>query len=490
MRRSGRYLVLCLLFVFSGAATAREQDVREAIVKTYTVHSFPDYYNPWSMRGPRQSTGSGCVISGRRILTNAHVVSDETFIQVRRYGESRRYRARVVSVSHDADLAVLTVDDPAFFKGVEPLELGTLPESQSEVLVYGFPLGGDTLSITKGVISRIEHQQYVHSSAYLLAGQIDAAINPGNSGGPVILDGKVVGVAMQAITKAENIGYMVPVNIVHHFLNDIKDGRYDGFPSLGVALQDMENPDMRLKYRVPPDRTGILIDRVAPHSAADGTLQVGDVLLSVDGHAIANNGTVEFRPKERTSVSFFIQQHQIGEPLRLEMLRDGKVREETVKLTHTQRDDQLIPLDQYDVLPRYYIYGGVVFCPLTKNLLKAWGPNWYNSAPKGWVGMLSNNFVRKDKDEVVVALKVLADDVNEGYHKYSNWIIEKVDGKKIRNLKELVRLTEAPSDDPYIIFSSKDKRQLVLDRKRCVEARQRILDTYRIRADRSDDLKE
>ncbi|MBM4153000.1 MAG: trypsin-like peptidase domain-containing protein, partial [Kiritimatiellaceae bacterium] len=198
---------LLLLIAFSLMhSTVTAQDTRSAIVKIYTVHNVPDYYNPWNMRGTQSSTGSGCVISGKRPLTNGHVVRDQTFIQVRRFGESRRFQARVLFVSHQADLAILSVDDPTFFDNVEPLSFGELPYTQSEVNVYGFPMGGDTLSITKGVISRIEHQVYSHSSVPLLAAQIDAAINPGNSGGPAIISNKIVGVAMQGMTQADNIG--------------------------------------------------------------------------------------------------------------------------------------------------------------------------------------------------------------------------------------------------------------------------------------------
>ena len=68
-----------------------EPDIRDSIVKIYTIHNRPDYYNPWSMQGTRSSTGSGCVIRGKKILTNAHVVSDQTFVQVRRHGEFKRY---------------------------------------------------------------------------------------------------------------------------------------------------------------------------------------------------------------------------------------------------------------------------------------------------------------------------------------------------------------------------------------------------------------
>ena len=233
--------VLCSL---ATSSMGSDQDAREAIVKIYTVHNRPNYYNPWSMSGPQQSTGSGCMIKGKKILTNGHVVSDQTFLQVRRNGESQRFEAHLFAVSHEADLALLTVDDDSFFEGIDPLDFGELPNTQEEVLVYGFPLGGDTLSITKGVLSRIEHQTYSHSSCEFLVGQIDAAINPGNSGGPVTVNDQVVGIAMQSISQAENIGYMVPMPVIRHFLGDMEDGEYDNFPSMGVILQDMENPSL------------------------------------------------------------------------------------------------------------------------------------------------------------------------------------------------------------------------------------------------------
>ena len=177
-------------------------DVRDSVVKIYTVCNQPDYDNPWNPLGHESISGSGCVINGNRILTNAHMVSDQTFIQVRLHGKPKKYTAHIIAVCHEADLALLGVKDPTFFKGVTPLKLGELPEVQQEVMVYGFPCGGDALSSTKGVISRIEHQEYVHSTIELLAAQIDAAVNPGNSGGPVIVGGRVVSVVMRACSSS------------------------------------------------------------------------------------------------------------------------------------------------------------------------------------------------------------------------------------------------------------------------------------------------
>ena len=226
-------LTLVVLFVISflpiqsvfakTSATPADASIKDSIVKIYTVADMPDYHNPWSTLGAYRGTGSGCVIDGKRILTNAHVVANETFVQVRKHGDAKRHNAAVEQISHDADLAILTVEDPAFFDDVPSLKFGELPETQDEVEVYGFPLGGDSLSITKGILSRLEHTFYVHSSHFLFAGQLDAAINPGNSGGPVISNGKIVGVVMQGLKgDAENIGYMVPISVIDHFFTDLK----------------------------------------------------------------------------------------------------------------------------------------------------------------------------------------------------------------------------------------------------------------------------
>jgi S1-C subfamily serine protease len=460
------------------------EDPATAIVKIYTYHDVPDYQNPWSRRGTYATTGSGCIIAGKKILSNAHVVSDCTFVQVRRHGQARRYPARILSVSHAADVALLTVDDPEFFEGVEPLEFGVLPYVQQEVLAYGFPFGGDSLSVTRGVVSRVEHQVYAHSSCRFLAVQIDAAINPGNSGGPALISNRIVGVIMQGISQADNIGYMVPVPIIQHFLEDIEDGHYDGFPSLGVVMQSAENPDLKKRYRLNPRDTGMLVTRIVRGSPAEGVILPGDILMTVEGRAVADDGTVEFRPRERTSVSYYIQEKQVGEPLAVEVWRDVKRTPLTVKLNRSLENDWLVPLEQYDVLPRYFVYGGFVFCPVTINLLKSWGSDWYNQAPKEWVALLNNNYRVDDRDEVVAVLKVLAARVNQGYQDISGWPVNTVNGVRVRNLRHLVELIEAETDSPFVTLENDRGQVIILDRNNVKQTQAEILETYRIPSDR------
>lgn len=482
------WIVIVALSCLQAFADKPEQDARHAIVKIYTSYTSPDYYTPWNIDGPSRRTGSGCVISGKRILTNAHVVSNETFIQVRRSGDAKKYRARVLFVSHLVDLALLSVDDDNFFEGVQALAFDGLPETQSEVTVLGFPSGGDMLSTTKGVISRVEHRNYAHSAYSFLAAQLDAAINPGNSGGPVMKDGKIVGVVMQSLTSADNIGYMVPAPVVKHFLDDVKDGRFDAIPGLGVVAGSLENPDMKRKYGLAEEVSGIVVRYISPDSASDGVLNVGDIILSCDGFDVADDGTIEFRTDERTTFNYPAQLKQIGESLNLVIFRDGKKKTVELILSRPVTHGKLVKRDQYDIRPTYYIFGGAVLSPLTKDYLMAWGAGWYKKAPKKLIYNYSYCQPETAGDEVVILVRVIADDVNKGYHSTASWIVEFVNGQKIHNLKDLIQIVES-SDDEFIVFSDSSNTELVYDRKKAQDAAAGILSRYRIPSDRSDDLK-
>jgi S1-C subfamily serine protease len=473
-----------LLVVDSGYA---ETDIRDSIVKIFCVSNSPDYDNPWNRRGPRRGHGSGCIITGNRILTNAHVVSDHTFIQVQLNGRPNKFNARVQFISHEADLALLTVEDPNFFRGVNDLELAELPQVMDKVIVYGFPEGGDTLSTTTGVISRIEHRPYAHSLKRLLAIQIDAAINPGNSGGPAIVGDKVVGIVMQQMKGSENIGYIVPTNIVQHFLDDVVDGRYDGFPRIGINTQNMDNGNLKAWYKLDKSQTGILVTKVIPGQLSDGILYPDDILSMIDDHPIADDGTVEFRRNERTSFAHFIQNHQYGDVLKLKIIRQGEAHLVDINLYKGSEDHRFVSRCEYDVQPRYYIYGGLVFCPLTFNYLKTWS-DWQTKAPSNLLNFFINGHPTDENEEVVILTKVLEAEINVGYNKHTDQRIVKVNGKKIINLKQMIASIESQSSSDFIVFETEKGEQLVLNNQRATGIHDEILRTYGIVQDRSGDL--
>ena len=472
-------LLLLPLFAQDGV---NDDQTKQAIVKIYTVAKIPNYLEPWSS-SVRRTSGSGAIISGKRILTNAHVVANQTFIEVQRYGERKRYIAKVLSVSHQADMALLEVEDKSFFAGVKPLELGTLPNIEQKVVVYGFPMGGNTLSATTGVVSRIEHHRYAHSGESFLAVQVDAAVNPGNSGGPALSDGKIVGVVMQSLNKSQNIGYLVPVNMVKHFLEDIKDGKYDGFADLGMVTQRMENPATKRYYHIDENSTGNLVDSITFNASLKGLIEAEDILTGIDGHTIEDDGTVAFREHEYTSFNYYIDQHQMGENVSFDIVRNRREMHVEVPLTHRADDLLLIKTTRYDKMPRYFIYGGYIFSPLSRNLLNSVGRNRLK------LRYFATQWPSKEKKEVVLLLKVLASDLSRGNYGITLWPIEKLNGETFDTFDTFYQRVKAFKGE-YLLLEDTDGVKVIIDRKKSMEKEQKILKTYNIEFDRSIDLRE
>ncbi|MBI4375840.1 MAG: trypsin-like peptidase domain-containing protein [Elusimicrobia bacterium] len=467
-------------------ASAAPDDLRHSVVKIFTVVQRPNYYQPWSMLNQESMTGSGVLVEGGRILTNAHVVSDQSYLQVRKAGEARKYRARVEFVAHDCELAILRVDDPEFHRNVKPLPLGGLPKQRDRVAAYGFPTGGDELSVTEGTVSRIEVTRYSHSGYYLLTIQTDAAINPGNSGGPVVKDGRIVGISFQSASGTDNIGYMVPSAVIRRFFSDVADGSYDRIPSIGISTQKLESPALRDFYGVPKDKGGVLVNKVFPASSAWGALQPGDVIMAVDGHAIYSDGTYQLDVENRVDYTHLVAIRQTGESITLDVLRGGKPLKQAISL---RPYIDLVDGPFYDKKPSYFIYGGLVFTPLSRNFVNLWDPR---NQPTSFRYM--QEYERKtSKQEPVVMAFVLPHEVNEGYHDYRSMLVDSINGAPITRMADVIEAFQKPqgrfhviSGDPVTEFSAR----IILDAEAATKANREILQKNGIVSDRSSDLRE
>ncbi|MGI1679627.1 MAG: trypsin-like peptidase domain-containing protein [Cellvibrionaceae bacterium] len=468
-----------LISSLSFAESTREiQRLKSAVVKIHTTSAAPDYFTPWRLLNPKQGSGSGSVISGNRILTNAHVVADARYIQVQKNADPKKYLAKLKFVSHEADLAVLEVVDTDFFNGLKALPIGNLPEPLQEVSVYGYPYGGSALSITRGILSRVEHHYYSHGSSYLLAGQIDAAINPGNSGGPVIVNNQIAGVVMQGIPGGENLGYFVPPSVIKHVLKDAEDGSHEGMPDLGFRTQDLESPAMKDSLKIDADQGGILITKIFEESPAFGKLETNDVLLAIDGYKIANDKSIEVRKDLRTNYKYAIDQYHVGDEVELTIAREGEIQKVNLIAGKRLASYNLVINEEFDQLPKYYVYGGIVFVPLNMNLIKRWGRDWRNKAPTEFL-YARNRWTSPEKREIVVALKVLPTDVNLGYHKWSNWIVSSVNGKDVRDFSQFTDFVRN-AEGQYITFGDEDGFRMVIDNEQAKSSEAQTLELYQI----------
>ncbi|HWX19300.1 MAG TPA: trypsin-like peptidase domain-containing protein [Candidatus Binatia bacterium] len=474
-----------LLLATAWLASSRATDPERSVIQILTFSQQPAWDAPWRFEPVRRMGGSGFVINGKRIMTNAHVVSWGRQIIVRRYQDPRPYVAEVEYVGHDCDLAVLTVQDSRFFDNLEPLELGELPKVRSAVITYGYPAGGEEISYTRGVVSRIELEPFAHiGNRRFLSVQTDAAINPGNSGGPVIQEDRVVGVAFQGMPGLENAGFFIPKPVIEHFLKDIQDKHYDGFPHAGLRIAPLQNPAYRSFLKLPDDNAGARIDGLLPVPSTEKVLKAEDALLRVGSFPVASDGTILFEGN-RLSAALGFQFAQNGESVPLEIWREGKKLEVSLPV-YVYNADRAAGY-QYDTLPRYFVYGGLVFTPLSLDYLRTLG----RGVPESASGELNYELYyhryespATARPEPIVLASVLADAVNANVETRGRAFVDKINGVRIENLEDVIRAFETNTNGFDRVEFLPHHSFECLERSEVAAANPRILKTYGVASDR------
>ena len=465
-----------------GAAAFDRQ--RQSVVKIYVTIQQEDFLQPWQARPPVSGNGSGFIIRGKRIMTNAHVVSDARFIEVQREGDSRRYPATVAFIGHDCDIAILQVKDEAFFARATPLTFGSeLPALNDAVLVLGYPMGGDRISITKGVVSRIDYSLYSHSTvdSHLIM-QVDAAINPGNSGGPVVFKDKVVAIAFQGILGAQNLGYTIPLPVIEHFLTDINDGRYDGYPELGVEHLETSNPALRAGLGLPDGFTGVAVTYVDPYGAGSGLIQPGDVLLTIDGHPIAEDGSVDINGNN-VEYAEFIERKQCTENAYFTLWRNRKV--EAVVVALKRRPDPFLFRQTYDRQPEYVITGGLIFSPLSRGYMATLGSDLNSPAAQRLLYVsqyAKRDNLSKGRTQFVVLTGRLPHPLNTYCTSHLNQILASVNGHPINRMADIAEGLRKSTDGFHVFRFDGNDNPLILEANRVEQADAEILAQYNVPA--------
>lgn len=467
--------------IFTGlmliAQTVAAQSPEKSVVKIFVTRQEYDFDQPWQRSSPVKTSGSGSIIDSNRILTCAHVVEFGEFIEVRKAKDARKYTAKVKFIAPEYDLAILEVDDPRFFNKATPITLTELPHIGERVTAYGFPTGGDELSITSGIVSRIENIDYSYSDYNNLGVQIDAAINPGNSGGPVLQDGKLAGVAFQGRTQAQSIGYMIPTPVIRTFLRDIADGQYDGPVPLYIKWQKLENPALRNCYGVADTLSGVLINEIHTLSALYKTLLPDDVLLEIDSIPVQNDGTILLNDNLKTSFETALQIHNAGDEITLFILRAGQPVIVKTPLRYKRTYARLV--DKIELEPKYYIEDGFVFTTPSYYYFKG-DPYWAYRNPRLSYYYYDKTLSNEAREEIVLLSSVLPDQSNVGYHDVNNRIIKKINGQPVRNFATFIQAFK-DNKDSEIVLEDVEGSKYVIPTQNLEQTNQDIMKRYGIR---------
>ncbi len=468
-------------------SAAESTQVENSVVKIFATKRNPDLYKPWSKQAPQEVTGSGVIIEGKRILTNAHVVLYASQVQVQANQASDKISARVEAIAPDIDLAILKLEDETLFGKYPPLaRANTLPEIRDTVIAYGFPIGGTSLSITKGIVSRIEFASYNYTGSGLRI-QIDAAINPGNSGGPAVVGGKMIGLAFSRLGGgAQNIGYIIPCEEIELFLRDIADnkGNYEGKPAMFDELQTLENPTLRKFLKVDKTVEGIVVHE--PYRTDKNyPLRKWDIITGIDKTPIDNQGMIKLNDNIRVRFHYLIQKVAKNGMVPLTVVRAGKTMMVQVPVS-SSRPMLIKPL--VGSYPSYFIYGPLVFSTATVQFLTAGILPSRIAVASPLVTRMSDAPAFEGEELVVVSSPFFPNKLAIGYSNPVAGVVKTVNDKPIKNLRHLVEvLRDTREDMTKFEFAQRGGETLVFPHKEMVAATEEILTDNGIRAQGSPD---
>lgn len=432
------------------------EKIWDSVVKISCCVTKPCLERPWTTCESTQTRSTGFFIEGRKIMCNAHCVTWATTIWVRKRSSSRKYGAKVFMISHECDLAVLEVDNDNFWKNTHPIQLGNNRVHQlSEVVVIGYPMGGSGISLTKGVVSRIGMMTYSHGDGYLPFIQTDAAINRGNSGGPALQYGKVIGVAFSGLSKANNIGYLIPVQVVKFFLHDVysEAAEFRGFGEIPFTFSKCENPSWRQFFELPSTKTGVVIREVPWLSSAYKKLKFGDVLRKIEKHVVGNDGKITLgfhnMPKQQVSLDWVIALSTPGKNLRFSILRKGKAMDLDIEVGKMDNYNRYFPWYQYDVPPTYYIWAGLTFIHYTAEVKKLFS--------KQDIPMSSDPMSNNRK--VVVCPTILDHPVNQSYRRRL-FRVRYVNGIDVNSVRDVMKIIESIEPDDFVRLAEEHSNEV------------------------------
>ncbi len=488
--RLGVYLAVVLAAVCATATASAADETGQSVVKLNATIRKPNYFRPWTKEAARKISGSGVVIEGKRILTNAHLVEHSSEVLVQLRGGGDQLSAKVLAIAPGIDLALVELTNPDWLKDVPALPLAEgLPEPKSHLSVYGYPTGGDELSITDGIVSRIEFSQYYYV-AWGVRIQIDAALNPGNSGGPAVDNGKIVGLVFSKIDEAENIGFLIPSEEIRQFLSDVQDGTYTGNPQLFDVFQTAENEALRKYLKIPSDITGMIVT-LPYRNEEEYPLKKWDLVTHVGSHGLDNQGYSDVRDELRMRFGYYVPLVAKNGTVDLTVFRDGQ--KKVVSVPVSPNRDMLIPGLENSKYPEYFIHGPIAFTAATQEYLQGLGDDWLTSLTFRESPLITRRFAKPSEPGeqlVVIATDPFPSSTVRGYDGQAASVIGRLNGEKVKNLRHLAELL-SNSQEEYLRFEMADRTEtLIFDRSELAADTERILENEGIRNRASESLRD
>lgn len=422
---------------------------------------------PWQKGSPSSRRGLGVLLEKNQILVTAQLIADATYIELEQADSGRKLPAKVKAVDYDANLALLEPTEAPrdFFVGLKPMAIETNGHIKDKLEVWQLDRVGE-LIVSEVTISKILVSRYFLETSMFLVYEANGIIrSEANSFTlPVIKGGKLAGLLLSYDSKNQT-ALVLPGPIIAHFLKDMTDGNYQGFPSLGIEYQTTLDEQFKEYLGMKQDQQGVYISAVTKGGSAENVgIKVGDIILEVNGHAVDARGDYKDAQFGRLNISHIVRgQSFVGDEVKVKVLRDGKTEMLTGKLTRKLPKDFLVPPYLFDRGPNFLVQGGLIFLELSMPFLQSFGNDWESSAPLRliFVAKHTDDYEKKGLRKVVILSGALPTRSTQGYERLGGLIVTAVNGKPINDLADLEKAFKEPEggidkiefeDAPKVIY--------------------------------------
>jgi S1-C subfamily serine protease len=466
----------------AGAGPAPRYDLR-VVALGVTYQEFQED-QPWAKERPAERAGSAVVVAGRRLLTEAAMIRDATLIQVAKRGDAARFPARVVHADHEIDLALLAVDEPGFFDGLEPARIAeSVP---TEGFVSSVRWRNRQLEVSNSRVARIEVKKSPYGTlehAFLLA---TTDLSGGGWSEPVFLGDRLIGITASQSDKAASV---IPAELLARYLAEAARPDYAGFASLGFSWQENQDRALARYLGLRGEPRGVVVTDVPWGASGCGVLAARDVLLALGGREIDAIGNYRHPRYGRIGLEHLaVDGHRPGDVLRAQVLRGGELHELALPLRRYPASAPLVPWRRDEQPPPYRVAGGLVFRELDGRYLLSFSSDWREKAPFRLVHLhdAQDQAQTPERRRIVILSRVLPAPLNLGYHDLEDLAVREVNGRPIDSLADLEQGFASPRGGFHqvLLEPNEVRAEIVLDAQGFEAESAAILEEYGVPADR------
>ncbi|GAB4179895.1 MAG: trypsin-like peptidase domain-containing protein [Terrimicrobiaceae bacterium] len=421
------------------------------------------------------------MLAGGKILVTAELITHHTFIELELPASGDKLPAEVVAIDYDANLALLRPSDPAWLEPLGRFELDNDAAVGDSVEILQIENNGD-IARTPATLTTISVVPYPMETISLLSYKLSSPLQNRDSSFvlPVVRQGRLLGLLMRYDSRSQS-GDVLPAPVIARFLERASESPYHGFPKAGLAFASTRDPQFRSFIGLNGGNSGVYITEVLPDSPASvAGMRRGDVLLSVDGHSLDQDGLYEDSRLGKVLFTHLVTSRPSSStPIPLEILRDGKKLILELIPAPSDHTKMVSPPYLYDQPPRYVVLGGIVFQELSRSYLREWGGNWRKSAPQRLVYLdATQNELPADHGKVVFVSAVLPSPETMGYGNLNFLVVKSINGKPIHRLEDVVEAADQPMDGFQKIEFEEDPGVIYLDASGIEKNREQLMKHY------------